>query len=295
LLAWAVTCSIYAQDLEPRALSTLPTKGNFMVGSYAYSHGNILIDETVPIEDLKANLHSLVGAYARSFKLFNKIAKVDVVLPYSAGKWTAIVNNVDTFTTRSGLGDPMARISMILIGGPAYTLSEFGHHVPSRFRLGAFFRMRVPIGEYDKSKLINLGSNRWAFKTGVGASYRIKKVILEAYINAWLFTDNKEFLIDNVVSQASVLTFQGHATFLMKKGKWLAISLGQSGLGETQINGVPQGNKQNTWKFGAAFALPISPNQALKFVFTNGLSTKFDADFNTFAIAYQYRWFDKEK
>lgn len=291
MLTWAAQ----AQDLEPRALSTLPTGGNFAVASYAYSSGNILVDENIPIEDLTANLHSLVFAYARSFKLFNRIAKVDFVLPYSVGKWNAIVSNIDTFTTRSGFGDPMARISMILIGGPALSLSEFVKHETSKFRLGVFFRFRMPLGEYDNTKLINLGSNRWAFKTGVGASYRVKKFVFEGYVNAWLFTDNNEFLVQNKVSQATVLTFQGHVTYLMKKGKWLALSLGQSGLGETKLNGVPQDNQQNSLKFGIAFALPLARNQSLKFVYTNGLSARFGADFNTLAIAYQFMWFDKPK
>jgi outer membrane putative beta-barrel porin/alpha-amylase len=294
-LAWIVACVAYSQDLEPRALSMVPTGGNFAVSSYAYSNGNILIDENIPIEDLTANLHSLVVAYLRSFKLFNRVAKFDAVLPYSLGKWNAIVSNRDTSTSRSGLGDPMARISMILIGGPTLSPGEFAQHDLSRFRLGVFFRVRVPLGEYNNTKLINLGSNRWAFKTGVGVSYRVNKFVFEAYANAWLFTDNKEFLVDNVVSQATVLTFQGHVTYLMKKGKWLAISLGQSGLGETQLNDIPQDNTQNSWKFGIAFALPLTNNQTLKFAFTNGLSTKFGADFNTLVIAYQFMWFDKAK
>ncbi len=292
---WMATIALQGQDLEPRALSMLPTGGNFAVASYAYTNGNILIDENIPIEDLNANLHSFVFAYARSFKLFNRIAKFDAVLPYSVGRWEARVSGIDTFTTRSGLGDPMARISMILIGGPALTLREFAIQEKSKFRLGVFFRMRMPFGEYDKTKLINLGSNRWAFKASVGASYLFKKFVFEACINAWIFTDNKEFLVDNVVSQATVLTFQGHVTYLMKKGKWLALSVGQSGLGETTVNDVPQNNLQNSWKFGLAFALPLSNNQSLKFVYTNGLSTRFGADFNTLAIAYQFMWFDKPK
>jgi len=291
----SVASAAYGQDLEPRALSMAPTGGNFAIASYAFSTGNFLLDENIIIEDLRANVHTFLGGYARSFKLFNRLAKFDAILPYSLGKWSAIVSNVDTSTQRNGFGDPMARISMILIGGPALSLAEYAKHDLSRFRLGVFFRVRMPFGKYDNTKIINLGANRWAFKTGVGASYRVNKFIFEGYVNLWLFTDNKEFLVDEVISQEVVLTFQGHVTYIMKRGKWLAISLGQSGLGETKLNGVPQDNRQNTWKFGIVFALPLKNNQALKFAFTNGLTASYGADFNTLVVAYQFMWFDKAK
>ena len=85
-----------AQDLEPRSLSNIPIKSNFAVASYGYSEGNILLDNTLPIEDLNASLNSIVFAYARSFKLFNKLAKVDVILPYSIGEFSGKVLDVDS-------------------------------------------------------------------------------------------------------------------------------------------------------------------------------------------------------
>jgi hypothetical protein len=66
----------------------MPTGGNFAIASYGYSSGNILIDNTLPIEDLNARLNNIVFAYARSFKLFNRLAKFDIVAPYSFGSFT---------------------------------------------------------------------------------------------------------------------------------------------------------------------------------------------------------------
>ncbi len=94
-----------AQDLEPRALSSIPTGSNIAVASYAYSTGNILLDNTLPIEDLNANLNSIVLAYARSFKLFNKLTKFDVVAPYSFGRFEGVVSNIDSSTSRNGFGE----------------------------------------------------------------------------------------------------------------------------------------------------------------------------------------------
>ena len=60
-----------AQDLEPRFLSAIPTGGNFAIASYGYSTGNILIDNSLPIEDLNANLNNLV--IAGSYTIKNKL------------------------------------------------------------------------------------------------------------------------------------------------------------------------------------------------------------------------------
>ncbi len=80
----------------------MPTGGNFAVASYGYSVGNILLDEAAPIDDLNARLNFMVLAYARSFKLFNKLGKVDVIVPYAFGNFDAVINNVDTSASRSG-------------------------------------------------------------------------------------------------------------------------------------------------------------------------------------------------
>ena len=294
-LVWIIVCTAYSQNLEPRALSMIPTGGNFAVASYMFSHGNYLADENIPIEDLKANVHSFVGGYARSFRLFNRLTKFDAIVPYTLGTWSALVSSVDTSVTKFGFADPMVRLSMILIGGPALSMAEYAVHTPSRFRLGVNFRVRVPLGKYDNTKLVNLGANRWAFKPGVAASYRVNKLVFEAFVYAWFFTENDEFNNGNVLKQGVVLTFQGHMTYLMKGGKWFAVSLGQNGFGETTHNDIPQENRQNTWKFGLAFALPLKDNQALKFTVTNGITTRFGANFTTLVIAYQFMWFDKPK
>ena len=97
---------VTAQDLEPRSLSNIPIIGNFAVASYAYSEGNILLDNTLPIEDLNANLNRIIFAYARSFKLFNKLAKVDVILPYSIGEFSGKVLDVDSSTYQMVLMRP---------------------------------------------------------------------------------------------------------------------------------------------------------------------------------------------
>ena len=138
--------SVDAQDLEPRFLSAIPTGGNFAIASYGYSSGNILLDNSLPIEDLEAKLNSAVFGYARSFKLFNKLAKFDVIAPYSFGTFTGTVSDIDSSTSRSGFGDPLVRLSMILIGAKPMVVSEFMKNEQKKINLGVTVRLRLHLG-----------------------------------------------------------------------------------------------------------------------------------------------------
>jgi len=283
-----------AQDLEPRILSSIPTGTNIFIASYGYSSGNILLDNSAPIEDLDAELHNAIFAYARSFKLFNKLTKFDVVVPYSFAEFNAILNQIDTSTTRNGFGDPLFRISMLLMGSPPLKPSEFIKHDHAKFKLGAFLRFKVPVGQYKPEKLINLGSNRWAFKTGVAGSYTLnKRIVFEGHLNSWFFTKNTNFFGGKSSYQEPIYGAQIHAGYIFKSGVWIAGSLGKTYGGKVEINGVEQNIDQNNSRFGLTFAYRIAKKHSLKGVYTNGLTTRAGSDFNTFLLAYQHVWFDK--
>ena len=284
-----------AQDLEPRFLSAMPTGGNFTIASYGYSTGNILVDNSLPIEDLNTKLNSLVIGYARSFKLFNRLAKFDAIVPFSFANFEGVVSNIDSTTSKTGFGDPLFRLSIVIIGGQAMGVSKFFNHEPKKFKLGISLRIRPPLGQYDPTKFINLGANRWAFKGAIAASYTIKKKLtFEGHLITWFFTENKSFYNGNTIAQKPLVAAHLHISYVFKPGIWLAVSAGTSGLGETIVNDVEQDDLQRNSRFGAAFAYRVSKHHALKIAFTSGVSTRYGADFNTFLLAYQFMWFDKK-
>jgi len=285
-----------AQDLEPRFLSAMPTGGNFAIASYGFSTGNILVDNSLPIEDLNAKLNILAIGYARSFKLFNRLAKFDAIVPFSFGKFEGVVSQIDSSTSRTGFADPLFRLSIILVGGKAMGLNEYFKSEPKKFKLGLSFRVRAPLGQYDPTIFINLGANRWAFKGVIAASYTIKKKLtFEGHLVSWFFTENKTFFNGNTLYQKPVLGAQLHISYVFKPGIWLAVSAGATGLGKTVVNGVEQDNLQRNSRFGVAFAYRLSRQHALKIAFTSGVSTRYGANFTTLLIAYQFMWFDKNK
>lgn len=300
-IVFAILCIIlgglrtsFAQDLEPGFLSATPIGSNIAIASTGYSQGNILLDNTIPIEDLKATIYNFALGYFRSFNLFNRLAKMDVVVPYGIADFNAIVENEPQSAMRNGLGDPMFRLSMILVGVNPLTPQEFFKQEQQKFRLGVSVRVKAPLGQYDSDRLINMGANRWVLKTGLGASYTIrKKLVVEANFNTSFFGVNDNFFGGNTSKQTPLYEGQLHATYIFKPGIWVAASIGGIKGGSTEINGVEQ-ISLNNGRYGLAFAYKLTGHHSLKVAYTNGFITSTGDDFNTFLLAYQYLWFDKK-
>ena len=160
--------------------------------------------------------------------------------------------------------------------------------------MGAVFRVRVPLGQYDEERLVNLGTNRFSFKLGLAASYTFwQRLILELHTNAWFFTDNKKYFNGNTLSQETLLSFQTHITYLFSPRFWTAVSLGRTALGETSLNGVERDDLQNNSRAGLTFSYRLHPQHSLKFATSTGVTTRYGADFTSYALAYQFLWFDK--
>lgn len=283
-----------SQDLEPGFLSAIPIGGNIGIASYGFSTGEILLDNTLPIEDLNSKMSVLGMGYFRSFKFLNRLTKFDLVVPYAIGDYEALLEGEKASTTKNGFGDPLVRISMILVGVDALRPPAFFKKKQNDFKLGVSLRFKVPLGQYEPEKLINLGGNRWAVKGVVAGSYTIKdKLVLESHFSTWFFSDNDNFFGGVVSEQKPLFGLQAHATYIFKPGIWLAASLGGVRGGETIVNGVEQARLKNN-RYGLAFAYRLNNKNSLKAAYTNGLFTLSGADFNTMLIAYQFIWFDKK-
>ena len=125
--AVALTCgssSVFAQELEPRAYRSLPVGRNFGILVYSFSTGDVVIDPTIPVEDLEAEIHSRTAGYMRTFPLFGRSSTLTANLPYvvhASGAGTRNAVMVDG--VRSGPADARFRLTHLLVGAPALTLT----------------------------------------------------------------------------------------------------------------------------------------------------------------------------
>ena len=276
-----------AQDLEPRAYSPSPVGTTFVVASATRSSGGVFTDPSGPITDVDATVGVLGLTVGHTFGLAGRQALLLGVVPIAWGEASGQVGEDRRSVSRRGLADPRARLSVILVGSPAMTPAEFVR-APRRMVLGTSLTVLGPAGQYDSSKLVNLGANRWGFKPEIGFSYPTGRWWLDAYASATFFTTNDSFYPgDSVRQQDSILALQAHVSRLVGQRAWLAVNATWYRGGRTHINGTENADLQANTRLGATWSQPLRGRHSLKIAYSTGATTRVGADFKTITLAWQ--------
>src|SRR5688572_8963317 len=149
-----------AQEMEPRSYSASPVGLTVLVIGYSWVTGAVVLDPTLPISNVDADVQSLVVVVGRSFNLFGDLGLVTAVVPVSRAHVTGDVFEQQAEVRRAGLANALLKLSVNLRGNPAMTPAAFSA-APRRTIIGASLTAGVPVGQYDSTKLVNLGTNRW--------------------------------------------------------------------------------------------------------------------------------------
>jgi hypothetical protein len=291
LCAACIAPSLRAQQLEPRAYSAAPVGTEFVLVSYVRSTGDVLVDPSLPVTNVQAGINTLLSGYSHSFAFFGHTASVAVVLPYTEAKITGLIEDMPEAAHRSGLADSNFRFAWNLIGDPAASLAEFVKR-PSMTTLGFSLTVVAPTGQYDPSRLINIGSNRWAFKPEMGVSWPLGPWFIEGMVGAWVFTENSNYYGNTTSTQDPLYSVQLHGGYTFRPGLWLALDATHYRGGSTSIDDGPSMATQSNSRYGTTLSVPLSRAFSMKFAFSNGYSVRAGGDFKTGAITLQYRWFD---
>jgi len=280
-----------AQELEPRAYSPSPVGLNFILFSGSRSTGEVLLDPSVPIDDIQATVDAGVAGYGHTFALWGNSASVAFVVPYAWADVSGSVGENRQSVKREGIADVRFRVAMNLVGGPALTPKEFAQRTP-KTTLGASVVVLAPTGEYFPDKLINIGSNRWGIKPELGLSIPFRRWLFDVYAGAWFFTDNDEFYGGVRRSQDPITTVQGHVSYTIRPRLWAAIDSTYYFGGQSTVGGVLKADRKENSRLGVTMSVPIGARQSLKMSWSEGASTRTGNDFSTWGIAWQYAWFD---
>jgi hypothetical protein len=279
-----------AQELEPRAYSPSPVGVNFLVGNVTHLHGETNLDPSLPIKNVHADVDLYVLGYARTFALAGRSASLGVVVPYMRGDVTGDVFEQSRFAHRSGIGDVRLRLAVNLLGGPALSPREFAAREPEP-SLGASFSVVVPTGQYEPSHLVNIGTNRWAFKPEIGYQYPLGPWFFETSAGAWFFADNKDFFGGKRKSQDLLYVGQVHAGYNFRPGLWLAVNAAYALGGRSTVDGDRSDDYQHNSRYGATLSVPLSTGWSAKVAWSRGLTVRAGGNYEIVSFALQYRWF----
>jgi hypothetical protein len=279
--------TVAAQEMEPRAYSPSPTGTSFLVVSATRSVGGVFTDASAPLTDVHAEVGILGLAVGHTFALLGKSAMVLGVVPVTWGEASGQIGEDRRQASRRGLADPRLRLSMILAGSPPSTPAEFVRRPRERI-IGASLTVIMPLGQYDSSKLVNLGSNRWSFKPEIGLSIPVGRWTFDTYAGVWFFTENDAYYPGlSHRRQDPVAAIQGHVSYTLGRRAWIAANATWYGGGQMSVDGVALADPYRNTRLGITWAVPVGTRQSLKVAYSAGAATRVGADFRTISGAWQ--------
>lgn len=278
-----------AQSLEPRAYANIPVSLNFALAGYVHGRGGVSVDPSVPLEDAEIESHTLLVSGHRSIGLWGRSGLLSFLAPYSKISGSAVIAGEPRSRTTEGFADPLFRIGLNLVGAPALTLAEYAGYRQDTI-VGISLLVSAPLGEYDSSKLLNIGANRWSFKPEVGVSKAFGNWLVEGAGAVTLFTANRDYNNGQTREQEPIYSVQGHLIYSFRPGLWLALDATHYGGGRTTVDGDRKADMQQNWRGGVTLSLPITRSHSLKAYASTGVYTRTGSDFDLFGIAWQVRW-----
>jgi len=278
-----------AQDIEPRTYSNAPIGVNFVIAGYAHTRGALQFDSALELTDANLKTSNAVVGYARVFELAGSAATIDVIAPYTWLSGSAIYQGDPVERVVNGFANPSMRLCWNFYGAPALSLPEF-RAWEQDVVIGASLRVSAPLSQYDSSRLVNIGTNRWSFKPEVGISKTAGPWTLELTAAATFFTVNDDFFGGNRREQDPLYSTQAHAIYGFSGGSWLSIDATYFAGGRTTFNGILKADLQQNWRAGATLAVPVDRHNSVKFYASTGLSDRTGNSFDLVGIAWQHRW-----
>lgn len=279
----------HAQQLEPRSYTNTPIGLNFFLAGYGYTEGAIGVDPAVPIEDAQLRTNSAFVGYSRTLGIAGLSGKVAALLPYTGLEGSALVDGQPRQRDVAGFSDPLLRFSVNVLGAPALSLKEFAGYRQDLI-VGGTLLVSAPLGQYDSSKIVNIGTNRWSFKAELGISKEWGAWTVEVAPSVTVFTDNNDFLNGGTIEQDPLYATQAHLIYGFQSGIWLALDGTVYTGARTTLNGVEQDNEQSNTRLGFTVALPVDRYNSMKLYGSTGTSSRTGSDYDGFGFAWQYRW-----
>lgn len=292
LIAFGISLkSSNAQELSPRANWPAPKGTKVAFVGYQYSFGDVLTDPSLPIIGLDSKIHVGFLGYLQTFSLFNRTTNLIIELPYTSATTTGIILDPagETLGERdmAGIADIGVTFGMNLIGAPSMDIKEFQElRNNPRQILGVSLKILIPTGAYEEDKLINIGTNRWAFKPKLGYMIPLtKKWLVELDLGMWVFGRNDEFL-GETRKQNPIFASEFHLVRRFTPGFWAAIDVNYFRGGRTNLQDQ---DLQRNSKIGCTIAYPFAGRHSLKGGFSMGVVTESGDNFKVFMLSYNIR------
>jgi len=227
-----------------------------------------------PGADLEATM--AIAGYARTFSLFDRAAMAAVLMPMGRISGQVTAGAVSATQSARGFGDPTIELNVNLIGPPAQkNLVDALRYEPG-FSLDVIVDLAVPIGEYDDTRQLNLGQNRWYGRLGAPIVWQLgpwvpgRRTTLEFLPAVWLFGANDNY-VGQTLETDPMFQVDAHLTRDFTESLWGSLDGAWYTGGQASIDGV-EGEKLDNLGVGLTLGYQINDNLALTFGYKSTIS-----------------------
>src|SRR5271154_1345000 len=128
VLAASPCAIVHSQSMEPLSYTNSPIGLNFLIAGYGYQTGNVLVDPSLPVKNVKATVDTAFLAYSRVLDFWGESGSLALIVPYAWLSASGDVFEQQKNVDRTGLSDLTLKLSVNLFGAPALSLKDFANY-----------------------------------------------------------------------------------------------------------------------------------------------------------------------
>ena len=238
---------------------------------------------------------AMVG-YAKFLPLFDRATMISVIFPMGHISAETIIAGGTSKQVAKGFGDPMLEFDINIIGPKAQmSLPDLMRYEPG-FSLDLMMDLAFPVGEYDNTKTLNLGQNRWYGRIGAPIVWQIgpwvpgRRTTLEFLPAVWLFGDNTDY-VGKTMKTDPIFQLDAHFSRELTHNFWASLDGVWYNGGQATVD-TTQGTKLNNIGLGITLGYQINENINLTFGYKSTINDDaLDAlRMDGFMVTFVYGW-----
>ena len=280
-----------AQELTPRAYWPTPVGTNLLVFGYQNSSGDILTDPSLPVSGVKSDINYLQLAWQGTFNWFSRTGNLQINVPYSWGTTEGFLADQYRERKTSGMADTQVRFSINILGAPAMDKEEFRHLIANPETIvGLSLLLKLPTGDYQPGKYLNVGANRWAAKPAIGLIWPIvPSLLFEFETGVWVYGENDQ-LLGQTSKQKPIYSTEAHLVKVTRTGLWASLDINFYRGGRTSIDSISQADLQSNSRAGFTLFYPWKRRHGLRGSYSKNIYTESGGEFRILSLSYTYAW-----
>jgi hypothetical protein len=237
-----------------------------------------------------------LAGYAKLIPVGDRAAMAAIILPMGRVAGEVTVAGATFQEATNGFGDPMIEFNINVLGPRVQrNIPDILRYEPG-FSVDLLADLALPIGEYDDTKALNLGQNRWYGRLGAPIVWQLgpwvpgRRTTLEFLPAMWLFGTNDNF-VGHTLKTDPMFQLDAHLTRDLTQYFWGALDGAWYKGGGSSIDGQSAGDLNN---FGMGFTLGYQINDNLQATFgyksTLNDSSPDELRMDQFMVSLVYGW-----